>query len=85
MDGIGHSQTLVLPGIHVDIPFLKLDLGIAEATDVARCGRKGVSNMVRQAFSAGVHGIVISREYTEMEPENLSGVGHAIHELGLKT
>jgi hypothetical protein len=83
MDGIGNAKTLVLPGIDVDIPLLKLDLGSAPANDVARCTRKGVSGAVKQAFRAGVHGIVISREYTEMNPENLSGVGDAVRELGL--
>ena len=85
MDGVGNGKTLVLPGIEVDIPVLKTDLGNAPAKDLARCTRTGVRAVVRQAFRAGVHGIVISREYTEMNPENLSGVGDAIRELGLRS
>jgi hypothetical protein len=44
-----------------------------------------VREVVKQAFRAGVPGIVISREYTEMKSENLRGVGDAIRELGLTT
>jgi hypothetical protein len=85
MDGARGSRTLILSGIDVDIPVLPLDLGKASPTEVAHSTRQDVRDAVKQAFQAGVHGIVVSREYTEMQLENLSGVGDAIRELGLRT
>jgi hypothetical protein len=85
MEGARGSRTSILSGIDVDIPVLALDLGPAKPSQVARRTRRDVSEAVRQAFQAGVDGIVVSREYTEMQLENLSGVGDAIRELGLRT
>jgi hypothetical protein len=34
-------------------------------------------------FKGGATGIILSRNYTEMKPENLSGAGGALRELGL--
>lgn len=85
VEGARGSRTQVLAGIDVDIPVLKLDLGASAASEAARSTRQDVRAAVRQAFQAGADGIVVSREYTEMQLENLSGVGDAIRELGLKT
>ena len=85
LEGASGSRTLVLSGIEVDIPVLALDLGPLKPDDVARCSRASVNAAVKQAFQAGVHGIVVSREYTEMRLEHLSGVGDAIRELGVQT
>jgi hypothetical protein len=85
MEGARGSRTSILSGIDVDIPVLALDLGSADPSQAVRRTRAGVSAAVRQAFRAGVHGIVVSREYTEMQLENLSGVGDAIREMGLRT
>jgi hypothetical protein len=41
-------------------------------------------DVVKQAFRARVPGIILSREYTEMKPNNVSGVGNALRDLGLK-
>jgi hypothetical protein len=84
MEGARGTAVRMLPGIEIDIPLLKADMGGA-SDPVARCTRDGVREMVKQAFRAGVPGVVISREYTEMKAENLSGVGDALRELGLKT
>lgn len=84
MEGARGTRVLILPGLEIDIPLLRADLGDAKG-EVARCTREGVREMVKQAFQAGVPGIIISREYTEMRPENLSGVGDAIRDLGIKT
>ena len=35
-----------------------------------------------EAFRAGVQGIVISRKYSEMRLDSLSGVGDALKQLG---
>ena len=84
MEAARGTGAKILPGIEIDIPVLRADLGDAPS-EVARCTRAGVRDMVKQAFRAGVPGIIISREYTEMRLENLSGVGDALRELGLQT
>jgi hypothetical protein len=85
VEGARGSKTRILAGIDVDIPILKADLGSASPSEASRCTRQDVRAAVTQAFKAGVHGIVISREYTEMELEHLSGVGDAVRELGVQT
>jgi hypothetical protein len=45
--------------------------------------REGVKASTEAAFRAGVNGIVISRKYSEMRLDHLSGVGDAIKELGV--
>jgi len=85
VEGARGSRTQMLAGIDVDIPVLKADLGAAQPSEASRSTRQDVRTAVRQAFQAGAHGIVVSREYTEMQLENLSGVGDAVRELGLKT
>jgi hypothetical protein len=84
MAGARGTAVQIWPGIEVDIPVAGADLEGARG-EVARCTRAGVREVVKQAFRAGVPGIVISREYTEMNPENLSGVGDAIREMGVET
>ena len=37
---------------------------------------------MKAAFKGGAQGIILSRNYTEMKPENLSGAGNALRELG---
>jgi hypothetical protein len=69
----------------VDIPDWQLDMGKTPLSEAARATRADVKKAVIQAFQAGAPGIVISREYTEMKLDNLSGSGDAIRELGLKT
>ena len=84
MEGARGAPVLILPGIEIDIPLLRAD-GAGDPAQAARCTRESVKDVVKQAFRAGVPGIILSREYTEMRPENLSGVGDAIRELNLKT
>ena len=83
MDSVRGTPVLILPGIEIDIPLLRADGG--DPAQAVHCTRESVREIVEQAFRADVPGIIISREYTEMRPENLSGVGDAIRELGLKT
>lgn len=85
IDGARGTKAMVLPGIDVDIPVGQLDMGTASLETAARTSRSDVKNAVIQAFKAGAPGIVVSRDYSEMKPENLSGVGDAIRELGLTT
>ncbi len=85
MDGARGTKAMILPGIDVDIPVWQLDMGKAPLSEAAQTTRADVKKIVTQAFQAGAPGIVISREYAEMKLDNLSGVGDAIRELGLKT
>ena len=64
------GRCLIYPGIDIDIP-----------TGPARCTREGVKAAVLAAFAGGAHGVVLSRKYSEMRLENLSGAGDAIREL----
>jgi hypothetical protein len=84
MDGASGTAVKILPGIEIDIPLLRADLG-GTSGPVARCTREGVRDIIKQAFRAEVPGVIISREYTEMKLDNLSGVGDAIRELDLRT
>lgn len=69
--GVGEGVK-VYPGIDVDIPT------DAEHT---KCTRDGVRDATMAAFGAGADGVVISRKYSEMRLENLSGVGDALRAL----
>jgi hypothetical protein len=44
---------------------------------------ESVSRTVKAVFKGGAHGIILSRNYTEMKPENLSAAGAALRELGV--
>jgi hypothetical protein len=69
--GVG-PEVKVYPGIDVDIPT------DAEHT---KCSRTGVRAATLAALGAGADGVVISRKYSEMVLEHLSGVGDALHAL----
>ncbi len=84
MEATRGSNTLILPGIDVDIPVREADLGSAESSMAALATRASIREVVRHAFRAGVTGIVISRKYSEMRLESLSAVGDAVRESGLK-
>jgi len=68
-------------GIDVDIPVEGDDLQAESADTGSRSTRESVRAAVREAFRAGVDGIVISRKYSEMRLDTLSGVGDAVKEL----
>lgn len=85
MDAARGTNTAILAGIDVDIPVLPLDLGGTDPSKAARRTRGDVAASVRQAFQAGVDGIVVSREYTEMQLDHLSGVADAIRALSVRT
>jgi hypothetical protein len=71
-------KTMILPAMDVDIPILSADLDGRDAASVARCTRNDVADAFTQALRAGVPGVIVSREYTEMTPDHLSGVGDAV-------
>jgi hypothetical protein len=72
--GVAGSATQVWPGIDIDIPV---------PAGTSHCTPAGVREAVFAAFDAGATGIILSRNYIEMEPEHLSAAGDALRELGL--
>ena len=84
IDGAKGTPAKIYPGLDVDIPVMRLDMGATPLTEAAKSSRRGIKDIVTQAFRAGAPGIVLSREYTEMKLENLRGAGDAIRELRLQ-
>jgi hypothetical protein len=76
----GSAGTPVWTGVDVDIPIQSDDLGKQKSATVGQSTRSTVRESVRQALRAGVQGIVISRKYSEMRLDSLSGVGDAVKE-----
>ena len=74
IDDLAGRATRVWPGIDIDVP-------AAEGT--GHCTPESVGAAVKAVFKGGAQGIILSRNYIEMKPENLSGAGAALRELGL--
>jgi hypothetical protein len=70
------NTTLIYPGIDIDIPTGK---------GQKKTQPSDVRNAVKAAFNAGAPGIILSRKYSEMRLENLSGAGAALKDLGIRT
>ncbi len=83
IDGAKGTPARIYPGLDVDIPVTRLDMGAAPLAEAAQSSRQNIKDVVTQAFRAGAAGIVLSREYTEMKLEHLRGAGDAIRELRL--
>ena len=71
---VAGSAVQIWPGLGFDVP------GAAEANHSTP---ESVSRAVKAVFKGGAHGIILSRNYTEMKPENLSAAGAALRELGV--
>jgi hypothetical protein len=81
LDGRGEGGAKILAGIDVDIPLSDLDIVEgAREEDAARTTRQRVYEATKAALKAGADGIVISRKYSEMKLENMSGIGDAVRE-----
>lgn len=74
VDDVAGSATQIWPGVDVDVPLVA---GMTPLTPEA------VGRAVTATFRGGAHGIILSRNYVEMRPENLSGAGDALRSLGL--
>jgi hypothetical protein len=74
VDGVAGTNTLVWPGIDIDVP---------TAAGHSKCTPAGVREAVLAAYKGGAQGVVLSRSYSEMKPENLRGAGEALEQLGL--
>jgi hypothetical protein len=70
------GETKIYPGIDIDIPTGK---------GQKKTQPSDVRNAVKAAFNAGAPGIILSRKYSEMRLENLSGAGAALRDLGIRT
>jgi hypothetical protein len=74
IDDLTGTQTQVYPGIDIDVP---------TANGHSKCTPEGVRDAVLAAYKGGAQGVVLSRSYSEMKPENLRGAGIALESLGL--
>jgi len=83
MQAVRGTKAALLAGLDIDIPtdIEKRD-GLADPPVTTR---EDVKKIVGQAFQAGVPGIVISRQYSEMSLNNLSGVNDGLREAGIIT
>ncbi len=68
------ARTQVWPGIDVDIPTSRSDKQTVP---------DDVYDAVTAAFSAGAHGVLLSRKYSEMKLGNLAAAGRAVRDLRL--
>ena len=73
-ESVAGHPVQIWPGIDIDVPV---------SGNESHCTPGSVAQAVRAAFKGGAQGIILSRNYTEMKPENLSGAGNALRELGL--
>jgi len=72
VDGVGGQPVQIWPGVDIDVP---VDKG------AGHCTPESVGQAVKAVFKGGAQGIILSRNYVEMKPENLSGAGAALREL----
>jgi hypothetical protein len=74
LDDVAGTKVEVWPGIDIDVPV---------PAGASHCTPEGVKQTVIAAFKGGAQGVVLSRNYSEMKPENLAGAGAALKELGM--
>jgi hypothetical protein len=74
VEGVAGHPTQIWPGVDIDVP---ADSG------AGHCTPESVGQAVKAVFKGGAQGIILSRNYIEMKPENLSGAGAALRELGV--
>src|SRR5579859_482515 len=74
VEAVAGHPVQIWPGVDIDVPV---------SAGEAHCTPESVTQAVKAAFKGGAQGIILSRNYTEMKPENLSGAGNALRELGM--
>jgi len=74
VDAVSGHPVQIWPGVDIDVPAEKGE---------SQCTPESVALAVKAAFAGGAQGIILSRNYAEMKPENLSGAGQALRELGV--
>jgi len=73
VEGVARQPVQIWPGVDIDVPVEK---------GAGHCTPESVGQAVKAVFKGGAQGIILSRNYVEMKPENLSGAGTALRELG---
>jgi len=73
VEDVAGTPTQIWPGVDIDVPV---------GAGVGHCTPESVGQAVKAVFHGGAQGIILSRNYIEMKPENLSGAGAALRELG---
>jgi hypothetical protein len=74
VEAVAGHPVQIWPGVDIDVPVEKGE---------SHCTPESVASAVKAAFKGGAQGIILSRNYIEMKPENLSGAGVALRELGV--
>jgi len=77
-DEVGGSVETRLAGTGARVITTKLDANRASTT----CTPESVRDATLAAFEGGADGVVLSRKYSEMRLDNLSGVGMALKAIG---
>jgi len=72
VEGVSGHPVQIWPGVDIDVPVEKGE---------GHCTPASVASAVKAVFAGGAAGIILSRNYTEMQPANLSGAGGALREL----
>ena len=73
VEGVVGQPVQIWPGVDIDVPVEK---------GAGHCTPESVGRAVKAVFTGGAQGIILSRNYVEMKPENLSGAGAALRALG---
>jgi hypothetical protein len=75
LDDVKGTSVEIWPGIDIDVPV---------PAGASQCTPEYVKQTVLSAFHAGASGVVLSRNYLEMNPDHLAGAGAALDELKLR-
>ena len=74
VEAVAGHPVQIWPGVDIDVPV---------SAGGGHCTPESVARAVKAVFKGGAQGIILSRNYVEMKPENLSGAGSALRELGV--
>ena len=74
VEAVAGHPVQIWPGVDIDVPV---------SAGESHCTPESVALAVKAVFKGGAQGIILSRNYVEMKPENLSGAGSALRELGV--
>jgi hypothetical protein len=74
VEAVAGSATQVWPGIDIDVPV---------PPGASHCTPESVQKTVRAVFDGGGQGVLLSRNFIEMKPENLDAAGNALRQLGI--
>jgi len=81
---VGHTQEAAADRAKRFESVTGLNTDTSTGDDLTRCTPASVRAAVVAAFEGGADGVVLSRKYSAMFLPNLSGVGQALDDLGLR-